>query len=146
MASNRGFRVDRDEIEQSEELDLIPLQFEDVRVHVLVATNALYGSMFASARQASVDGVAIKVPAAEDVALLLALAEDEVGVRALASAAGFDRRAYEQKMTAIGLGSYVLRDPSPRARGEGAASAADEGRHPAAIAPHPAPAAPPSPR
>ncbi|HUJ13597.1 MAG TPA: hypothetical protein VL284_07360, partial [Thermoanaerobaculia bacterium] len=25
MASNRGFRVDRDEIEQSEELDLVPL-------------------------------------------------------------------------------------------------------------------------
>jgi len=29
-------------------------------------------------------------------------------------------------------------EPSPRARGEGAASAADEGRHPAVIAPHPA--------
>src|SRR5688572_10537677 len=38
MASNRGFRVDRGEIEQSEELDLVPLNFvgEDgeIRVHV----------------------------------------------------------------------------------------------------------------
>ena len=108
MASNRGFRVDRDEVEQSEELDLIPLTFEDIRVHVLVATNALYGSMFAAAREASVDGVAIKVPSAEDAALLLALAEDEVGVRALMSLAGFDRAAYERKMTSIGLAQVLL--------------------------------------
>src|SRR5574342_316821 len=49
MANNRGFRVDRQEIERSEELDLIPLNFADpegeVRVHVLVASNALYGRM-----------------------------------------------------------------------------------------------------
>jgi len=108
MASNRGFGVNRDEVEQSEELDLIPLTFEDVRVHVLVATNALYGSMFAAAREASVDGVTIKVPSAEDAALLLALAEDEVGVRALTSLAGFDRAAYERKMTAIGLAQVLL--------------------------------------
>lgn len=107
MASNRGFGVDRDEIEQSEELDLIPLTFDGVRVHVLVATNALYGTMFPAARETSVDGVAVKVPSAEDAALLLALAEDEVGVHALTSTAGFDRTAYERKMTAIGLGSYV---------------------------------------
>jgi thiamine monophosphate synthase len=36
--------------------------------------------------------------------------------------------------------------PSPRVRGEGAASAADEGRHPAVIAPHPALRATLSPR
>jgi len=34
--------------------------------------------------------------------------------------------------------AIVFLVPSPRARGEGAASAADEGRHPAGIAPHPA--------
>src|SRR5437764_374197 len=54
MANNRGFRVDRDEIEQTEELDLVPLTWpdddEDVRVHVLVASNALYARMFAAAR------------------------------------------------------------------------------------------------
>jgi hypothetical protein len=103
MANNRGFKVDRDEIERSEELDLIPLTFDDVRVHVLAATNALYGSMFAAAREASVDGVTIRVPSAEDVALLLALSEDEVSLRALRSLPEFDRAAYERKMTAIGL-------------------------------------------
>ena len=108
MASNRGFRVDRDEVEQSEELDLIPLTFDDVRVHVLVATNALYGSMFAAAREASVDGVAIKVPSPEDAALLLALAEDEVGVRALTSLAEFDRGAYNRKLSSIGLRELVV--------------------------------------
>ena len=48
MASHRGFVVDRDEIERTEELDLVPLMFEEVRVHVLVASNALYARMFAS--------------------------------------------------------------------------------------------------
>ena len=64
--------------------------------------------MFAAAREASVDGIAIKVPSAEDAALLLALAEDEVGVRALTSLAGFDRGAYERKMTSIGLAQVLL--------------------------------------
>lgn len=104
MAGNRGFRVDREEIEQCEELDLIPLAFDDVRVHVLVASNALYGSMFANAREAAVGELAIKVPSPEDAALLLALAEDEVGVRAMTAVTGFDRAAYERKMFAIGLG------------------------------------------
>ena len=58
MANNRGFRVDRDEIEQTEELDLIPLTWideeGDVRVHVLVASNALYARMFANARTSRV--------------------------------------------------------------------------------------------
>ena len=107
MASNRGFTVDRDEIERSEELDLIPLRFEDVRVHVLVASNALYGSMFAGAREAKIEDATIKVPSAEDVALLLALGEDEVGLHTLTSLPNFDRKTYEQKMTSIGLGSYV---------------------------------------
>src|SRR5437016_3106072 len=43
MASNRGFRVDRDEVTESEELDLVPMSFDEIRVHVLVASNALYG-------------------------------------------------------------------------------------------------------
>jgi hypothetical protein len=74
---------------------------------VLVASNALYGSMFANAREVSVDDVAIKVPSAEDVALLLALSDDEVGLHALTSLPAFDRAAYERKMTAVGLAGYV---------------------------------------
>jgi hypothetical protein len=107
MASNRGFTVDRDEVEQSEELDLIPLMFDGVRVHVLVASNALYGTMFAGARTATVDDVTIKVPSAEDMALMLALGEDDDGVRALTSRGDFDRDAYERKMTSIGLGAFT---------------------------------------
>src|SRR4051794_512287 len=38
MASHRGFGVDRDEVLRTEELDLVPLSFEEVRVHVLVAS------------------------------------------------------------------------------------------------------------
>jgi len=104
MANNRGFGVDREEVERCEELDLIPLAFDGVRVHVLVASNALYGSMFANAREMDVEGVAIKVPSPEDAALLLALAEDEVGVRAMTSRADFDRAVYDRKRFSIGLG------------------------------------------
>src|SRR5204862_4416840 len=39
MASHRGFQVDRDDVERAAELDLVPLTFEEVRVHVLVASN-----------------------------------------------------------------------------------------------------------
>ena len=120
MAGNRGFRVDREEIEASEELDLIPLAFDDVRVHVLVASNALYGSMFANARDVNVADITIKVPSPEDAALLLALAEDEVGVRAMTSRADFDRAAYERKMTSIGL-----RVIQSRVDGEGSPAAGD---------------------
>ena len=108
MAGNRGFDVDRDEVERCEELDLIPLMFDDVRVHVLVASNALYGSMFAKAREVTVGELTIKVPSAEDVALLLALGDDEMAVRALTTMPGFDQAAYEKKMTSIGLNEVLL--------------------------------------
>src|SRR6476469_3996980 len=77
MANNRGFRVDAEEIAQTEELDLIPLNWidedGDVRVHVLVASNALYARMFAAARTIEIHNRPIRVPAAEDVALLLSM-------------------------------------------------------------------------
>jgi hypothetical protein len=108
MASNRGFVVDRGEIEASEELDLIPLHFENVRIHVLVASNALYGRLVAAAKPATVGETAIRVPAAEDMALLLSLSGDEEGVHALLSADGFDRPAYNEKLISIGLGGMVV--------------------------------------
>src|SRR6185503_20825749 len=47
MASNRGFRVDSDEVEHTAELDLNVLYFRDddgaVGVDVIAASNALYG-------------------------------------------------------------------------------------------------------
>jgi hypothetical protein len=112
MASNRGFRVDRGEVEGSEELDLIPLHFVDadgeIKAHVLVASNALYGRMVAGAAAAELDGVAIKVPSREDYALLVAMSGDEVALHALASSEEFDRGAYNGKLLSIGLGEHVI--------------------------------------
>jgi len=104
MASNRGFRVDRDEVDRSEELDLIPLHFDDVRVHVLVASNALYAKMIAAAR--TVDDLRVAAP--EDLALLLMLSEDDAGVQELMADPGFDRARYNETLISIGLAGGVI--------------------------------------
>lgn len=111
MAGNRGFRVDRQEIDQTEELDLIPLTWideDDVRVHVLVASNALYARMFGAARAVQLHNLEIRVPSAEDTALLLSLSEEHDDVRILAASAQFDRRAFNDKLVSIGLRELVL--------------------------------------
>ena len=112
MASHRGYRVEREEIEQSEELDLVPLNFVDsegdVRVHVLLATNALYGRMLGNATAAEGGGATpIRVASAEDLALLSLMADDEVTVRRLQSLAEFDREAFDERLASIGLGGRV---------------------------------------
>jgi len=104
MASNRGFRVDREEIEQSEELDLVPLKFDDIRVHVLVASNALYGRMVA----AGVVHDSIKVPAREDFALLLAMSGDEINLHSLTLQPEFDRARYNETLVSIGLAELAI--------------------------------------
>ena len=103
MASNRGFVVDRDEVERSEELDLIPLHFADVRIHVLVASNALYSKMIGAAKVVQ----ELRVASREDLALLLTLGEDAAGVRELMTAADFDRSRYNETLMAIGLRELV---------------------------------------
>ena len=117
MASNRGFRVEREEIEQSEELDLIPLNFVgsegDIRVHVLVASNALYGRMVAASQQTDVGGLNLRVASPEDLALLLSMAEDEESKRAhaqLVTRPAFDRDAYNGKLISIGLSELVIKE------------------------------------
>ena len=111
MASNRGFRVDRDELEQTEELDLVPLNFVDpegeVRVHVLLASNALYGRMVPAGTQAVIDDRELRVPRAEDLALLLLFAEDEATVKSLAVLPEFDRVAFQERLVSIGLGGWA---------------------------------------
>jgi hypothetical protein len=104
MASNRGFRVEREEIEAAEELDLIPMRFEEVRVHILVASNALYGRMVA-------EGVVAgdyKVPRMEDFALLLQMSNDVTSLMTLLESPEFDRAAYNRKLTSIGLREMVV--------------------------------------
>ena len=111
MASNRGFRVDRDEVEHTAELDLIPLHFIDpegeVRVHVLVASNALYGRMV----RAGVATETVPVASIEDLALLFALGDDEESQRAAAMLVRlpqFDRAAYNERLVSIGLPAFVV--------------------------------------
>ena len=107
MASHRGFRVEREEIERSEELDLIPLHFESVRVHVLVASNALYARMVRGAQNVRLGERELKVPAAEDLALLLTLAEDFESVERLKEHPQFAQERFREMMTAVGLGERV---------------------------------------
>ncbi|HYI11313.1 MAG TPA: hypothetical protein VEK57_19820 [Thermoanaerobaculia bacterium] len=114
MAGNRGYRVDREELEATEELDLVPLNFvdpegEEVRVHVLLASNALYGRMVASAQGTTLGDLerVLRVPRAEDLALLLLMAEDEEAVRHLTALPEFDLPAFRERLRSIGLGAEV---------------------------------------
>lgn len=107
MGSNRGFRVDRAQIEQSEELDLVPLNFEDIRVHVLVASNALYARIVNGSVETELGGQKVRVAAAEDLALLLSLGEDPAA-EALIRLPEFDRRAYNERLISIGLPQLVV--------------------------------------
>jgi len=135
MASNRGFQVDRDEVERTAELDLVPLTFDGVRVHVLVASNALYARMFAGAHVGRVlnpyedeaaDGLGtrptLRVPAAEDLALLLTMSDDDDAVRQLAARPEFDRASYNEKLISIGLRGAIGVIPSRPSTAHGTGS------------------------
>lgn len=109
MASNHGFRVDPQEIERAEELDLIPLSYDKIRIHVLMATNALYGRMVAESVEARIGDTSVKVIRAEDLALLLLMAEDETGVEELiAKVPGFDLDSLNLKLNVIGLAKRAV--------------------------------------
>lgn len=111
MAANRGFRVEREEMEQTEELDLVPLNFMDdegeVRVHVLLATNALYARMFKNTWSETFANRSIKVPAPEDLALMLLMSDDNDTVRALTALPEFNRDTFRERLTSIGLGASL---------------------------------------
>ena len=127
MASNRGFRVDRAEIEQSEELDLVPLNFEEIRVHVLVASNALYARIVNAAvsvilRREDAEGSpsqerggsladardeTVRIASAEDLALLMSLGDDP-SAEMLIGLPDFDRRRYNERLISIGLPQLVV--------------------------------------
>jgi hypothetical protein len=108
MAGNNGFHVDRTLVEGSEELDLIPLTYEGIRVHVLVASNALYARMVRDAWFERIGEHDWRVPSREDLALLLALSEDEESLQQVIALPDFDRDRYNDKLTSIGLRGLVL--------------------------------------
>lgn len=112
MGSNRGFRVERDEVDQAEELDLVPLHWVDpegdVRVHVLLASNALYAHMIGASQEATLGELVLRVPRAEDLALLLLMGEDEEAVRRLTALEEFDLHRFRERLASIGLGGQVL--------------------------------------
>jgi len=112
MAGHRGFRVDRDEVEAADELDLLPLHFlgdgDEVRVHVLLATNALYARMIAEAVSVTVGDREWRVPSAEDFALLLTLAGDEIARHRLTAGSHFNRGRFNEKLVSIGLAGSVV--------------------------------------
>ena len=111
MAANRGFRVEREEIEQSEELDLVPINFidpeGDVRVHVLLASNALYARMFAAGVPATIGDRTVNVAAPEDLALMLLMSDDDDTVKRLTALPEFNREAFRERMASIGLGAAL---------------------------------------
>ena len=108
MAHNNGFTVERDEVDASEELDLVPMMFEGVRVHVLVASNALYARMVRDAWEERIGDHDWRVPSREDLALLLALGEDDDALREMVALPDFDRDRYNEKLISIGLRGLVV--------------------------------------
>ena len=110
MANNRGFHLDRHEIDATEEMDVIPMRFDGVRVHVLVASNALYGRMVAAAVTATYDARDVRVASAEDLVVLSIVGEDSETIDALTSMPGFNRSSLNRKLVSIGLGELVIRE------------------------------------
>lgn len=117
MASNWGFAVDREEVEAAEQLDLVPLRYGEegsrVRIHVLIGSNALYGTMVRDAVDATLEENGIRVVSAEDFALLLTVADDDASIalrEELISRAGdaIDLARLNERLTSIGLSRKTL--------------------------------------
>ena len=118
MARHHGFRIDEEEARRTEELDLLPMtrmgEGEGVRVHVLFATNALYGTMVRDGADAVVGETAIRIVAAEDLALLMLVGgmpgvKELIARLRLRAGARFDPEALNRKLSSIGLAGEVIR-------------------------------------
>lgn len=114
MASNRGFLVDETELEETRELDLIPMRFAhesgNPRVHVLMASNALYSRMLGRSTEAELGDDMIPVAHPEDLGLMLAMQDARETLEALVEAAGerFDLARFNETLVSIGLPGRVL--------------------------------------
>ncbi len=116
-APGHGFRVEPEEAERAEELDLLPMTWtageRAVRVHVLFASNALYGRMVRDAVPVTTPGAPLKAIAAEDLALLLLMsdaaeASSTVAKLRLKLGEAFDLDGLNRKLVSIGLGGKKL--------------------------------------
>lgn len=116
MAANNGFEVDRDAVEAASELELIPLGFPHpdgpVRIHVLMASNALYAKMINGSVNAEAGTSQLAIVNEADYALLLRLGDDERSredfKELLNRSAGFDRQSFNEKLISIGLRGRVV--------------------------------------
>lgn len=117
IAPDQEFRVDEAEVESARELDLVPMWWtgrgEPVRVHVLLASNALYGRMVRESVEAASPAGPVQIVAAEDLALLMLVAEPpgwqaQIGRIRLRAGETFDRDRLNRKLVSIGLGGKTL--------------------------------------
>ena len=118
MARHNGFHVDEEELRRTEELDLLPMTWrtdgDGVRVHVLFATNALYGRMVREAEEATAGDSPIRIIRAEDLALLLLVGgmpgvKDLIARLRLRAGERFDAEALNRKLESVGLAGQVIR-------------------------------------
>jgi hypothetical protein len=85
----------------------------EVRIHVLMASNALYARMVSAAVPAVLGGRELRVIGAEELALLLTIGEgpeasvarDELILKA---GAEFHRDRFDQLLVSIGLGGKTI--------------------------------------
>lgn len=117
MAANNGFVVDAEAVESARELDLIPMARVEgdapIRVHVLIATTAIYTKMIRDAVEARMGDETIRVIRAEDLLLLQVVDDREVArdrSDRLVERMGreFDSAEFNRRLVAIGLGSKVI--------------------------------------
>lgn len=116
-AEAEGFRSDAEEIDAARELDLIPLHFDSssgsLRIHLLMASNALYARMIRNAVEVRCSEWYVDVVAAEELALLLTMTDDERSARLReelleVTETRFDRQGFNDRLVSIGLGGRVL--------------------------------------
>jgi len=113
MASHRGFELDRELIQATEELDLVPMSYGGVKIHVLIASNALYGRMVAAAVPARLGPLEVRIAGAEDLGLLLTFSDaaDSLHLRnelVRFSGAEFDIARFNRKLVSLGAGGKAI--------------------------------------
>ncbi len=117
MAANRGFKVDPEAVERTRELDLIPMVWpsdgSEVKIHVLVAMNALYSLMIRDAVDAKLGDQTVRVVRRSDYAVLLLVDDRPEAMKRLgdlvASMDDDEIEGLNAKLETIGLGSRAVR-------------------------------------